>query len=208
MKLLDYENPLMQALTKIGNLIWLNFLTILCCLPVVTAGAALSALHAQALKLVRQEESEMTAGYFHAFRENFRQGTICWLLLLSGYGIVAMDFWLVNRMGMGLLRPLLTVVLCLLVCVTLYVFPIQAKFSNRVFGTIKNALLMSLVQFPKTAVMAGLYLLSVGLTWMWADFLPIWLMFGLSVPTWLSAMLYNRLFLKLEQAEKVEEGQA
>ena len=61
---------------------------------------------------------------------------------------------------------------------------------------------MSLVQLPKTAVMMVLYAIPVGFVWLSEGLLPLWLMFGLSAPAWLSAMLYNKLFLKLEQAAK------
>lgn len=56
MKLFDIEGPLMQGLTKIADLMILNLLTILCCLPIFTIGAALTALHYQVLKMVRHEE--------------------------------------------------------------------------------------------------------------------------------------------------------
>ena len=42
--LFDMENPVMRALSTTADLIVLNLLTILCCLPVVTVGAALFAL--------------------------------------------------------------------------------------------------------------------------------------------------------------------
>lgn len=199
MKLLDYENPLMQILTKMGNLIWLNLLTVACCLPVVTAGAAFAALDTLVLRIVRQKDSAVTGAYFRAFRENFRQGTLVWLILLAGYGLVALDFFLVGKMEIPVIRPLLAVVLGVLVCISLYAFPILARFSNRVSAVIKNALFMSLAQFPKTAVMAVCYAVPAGLVWLLEGLLPLWLLFGLSVPAWISAKLYNRLFLRLEQ---------
>ena len=45
MKLFDHDGPLMRALTYLGNLILLNLVFLLCCLPVVTAGAACAALY-------------------------------------------------------------------------------------------------------------------------------------------------------------------
>ena len=43
------ENPVMRALSTTADLIMLNLLTILCCLPVVTVGAALTALNTAAI---------------------------------------------------------------------------------------------------------------------------------------------------------------
>ena len=201
-KLLDYENPLMQVLNQIGRLILLNFLTVLCSLPVITAGAALTALDSQILRLVRHEESGITEAYFQAFRKNFRQGTSIWLILLACYGLVAVDFCLITKLEIPAIRPLLAAVLAALTGTALYAFPIAARFANPVCTVMRNALLMSLVQLPKTAVMMVLYAIPVGFVWLSEGLLPLWLMFGLSAPAWLSAMLYNKLFLKLEQAAK------
>ena len=56
MKLFDLDSPLTQALNKVADLLWLNVLTMICCIPVVTAGASLTALHYMALKMARNEE--------------------------------------------------------------------------------------------------------------------------------------------------------
>ena len=39
MKLFDLDSSLMQALNKLADLMWLNILTVIFCIPVVTAGA-------------------------------------------------------------------------------------------------------------------------------------------------------------------------
>ena len=60
------ENPVMRALSTTADLIMLNLLTILCCLPVVTVGAALTALNTAAIKIVRGEETAPVKDYFRA----------------------------------------------------------------------------------------------------------------------------------------------
>lgn len=42
---------------KVADLIILNLLCILCCLPIVTIGPSLTALHYVTMKMVRNEES-------------------------------------------------------------------------------------------------------------------------------------------------------
>ncbi len=55
MKLFNLDSPLMRALGKMADLMWLNILTMVCCIPVFTIGASLTALHYMALKIVRDE---------------------------------------------------------------------------------------------------------------------------------------------------------
>ena len=55
-KLFDMDGPLLRGLNKLADLMWLNILTIICCLPVFTAGAAITAAHYVELKIHRNEE--------------------------------------------------------------------------------------------------------------------------------------------------------
>ena len=80
MKFFNLDSPVMQALGKMADLMWLNILTLICCIPVVTAGASLTAMHYMALKIVRNEECYITKGFFKSFKENFKQATLIWLL--------------------------------------------------------------------------------------------------------------------------------
>ena len=87
MKIFDLDSPLMNVLNKMADLMWLNILTLICCIPVITAGAALTSMHYVALKIVRNEESYITRSLFlNPFKTNFRQATLIWLLLMRGSG--------------------------------------------------------------------------------------------------------------------------
>ena len=74
MKIFDLDSPLMNVLNKMADLMWLNILTLICCIPVITAGAALTSMHYVALKIVRNEESYITRSFFKSFKTN---STIC-----------------------------------------------------------------------------------------------------------------------------------
>ena len=79
--LLNLESPLMQMLTRIGDLILLNVLFLICCIPVVTAGASIAALHRMTQEIVYETDSSTVKGFFRAFRANFKQATAVWLVV-------------------------------------------------------------------------------------------------------------------------------
>ena len=81
---------------------------------------------------------------------------------------------------------------------TMYLFPVLAKFDNTIMKTIKNALILSLVQFPKTILMIIVYLIPIIITIYVFQLMPLVFMFGVSVPAWISAKLYNKFFQRLE----------
>ncbi|MCM1058109.1 MAG: DUF624 domain-containing protein [Firmicutes bacterium] len=202
MKLFSLDSPLMQVLNKIADLMWLNVLTLICCLPVVTIGASLTAMNYMTLKMARNEECYITRGFFKSFRENFKQATIIWLIFLLVIVVLGADFIIMSggsETGAGkVLWGVIMAVALLVVAAFLYVFPVLAKFDNTVFRTIKNALMMSLMQFPKTIVMLVAYAAPPVLFFAVPQVMPLCILFGLSAPAWLSAKLYSKFFKKLE----------
>jgi uncharacterized membrane protein YesL len=209
MKFLDIDGPLMQILGKMADLMWLNILTMLCCLPIFTAGASLTALHYMVLKIVRDEEGYITRGFFKAFKENFRQSTIIWCLFLVVAAVLAADYRILTTMDVqvsNVVRILLMVVAMLTVFTFVFVFPVQAKFSNTVKRTIWNAFVISVVQFPKTILMIVLYVLPYVMLYFSYTIFPIVFVFCLSLPAFLSAKLYNKFFLKMEEQILAQEG--
>lgn len=208
MKFLDLDSPLMQVLNKVADLMWLNILTLVCCIPIVTAGASLTAMHYMALKIVRNEECYITRGFFKSFKENFKQGTAIWLLLLLVVLILAGDFYIMKNSGLEfnkVIQIVITAVCLLVVFTTMFVFPVLAKFENTVFRTIKNAFIMSILQFPKTILMIIGYCIPIVLIAVSYRTVPIVFLFGMSAPAYLSALLYNKFFKKLE--DQITEAQ-
>ncbi len=98
MKIFDLDSPLMNVLNKMADLMWLNILTLICCIPVITAGAALTSMHYVALKIVREELYYKKL--FKSFKTNFRQATLIWLLLMLVAAILGGDYYIITKSGM------------------------------------------------------------------------------------------------------------
>ncbi|MCI8693695.1 MAG: DUF624 domain-containing protein [Lachnospiraceae bacterium] len=201
MKLFNLDSPLMQALNKMADLMWLNILTMICCIPIITIGPAMTAMHYMALKMARDEECYITRDYFKSFKLNFRQGTLIWLLMLFILAVLAGDFYIMNYSGLEFgtpLRIILIVISFLVLFVMTFVFPVLAKFDNTVLRTIKNAFFIAVLQFPKTILMMILAVAPAGLFLFFPQITPIIFLFGLAAPAWVSAKLYSGFFKKLE----------
>lgn len=209
MKFFSLDSPLMQALNKMADLMWLNVLTVLCCIPVVTVGASLTAMHYMLLKIVRNEETYITKGFFKSFKDNFRQATVIWLIQLVVTILLAGDFYIMYKSETQfhvVFQALLMVVVVITVFTATFVYPVLAKFDNSIFRTIKNAFYMSILQLPKTIAMIILSILPLVLVVIAPSIIPIVLMFGVSIPAFLFAKMYNKFFMKLE--DKVNERNA
>ena len=201
MKIFDLDSPLMNVLNKMADLMWLNILTLICCIPVITAGAALTSMHYVALKIVRNEESYITRSFFKSFKTNFRQATLIWLLLMLVAAILGGDYYIITKSGMQFSQVLVVLIMAagvLVICTSLYVFPVLAKFDNTIMGTIRTAFIMSIFQLPQTVVMFVMAFFPLIIYLVSLRLIPIIFLFGFSLPAYASAMLYNKFFQKLE----------
>lgn len=203
----DMDNPVMRTLSLAADLIVLNLLAALCSLPLITAGAALTALFSQCILLVRGEESSVTRGFFRAFRANFKTATQLWLLFLAAGLLLWLDA-LAAAATLPVLRVGVAALSLLLLAVLLFTFGLLARYENTVRGTLKNALSLSVAFFPRTL---GMLLFTVGLwlvcVWFFRIGTPILLMFGLSLPVYFSSLLLNGVFARLEAQHSEKEAE-
>lgn len=152
MKFLSYESPFSQLLLKLCYSCCLNLIWFVCCIPIVTIGASTTALYYASLKIVRDEERSLVRMFFHSFRENFRQATGLWLILLAAGLLLAGDGYIVYHLrasSTGAIAVLWTLTLALLIAaaviytiVLLFVFPLVASVSNTSWAMLKNSFLI------------------------------------------------------------------
>jgi len=201
MKFMNLDSPVMRFLGRMGDLMLLNIITTICCLPIITVGAALTALHYESLKLVRGEEGYLFKDYFHSFKQNFKQATIIWLIMLALILIFVGDYYIVVNSGISFPQGMNTTLIAIAIVlfwVSQYIFPVLSHFDNTVFKTIKNGAFMSLMAAPKSLCMAIMAIAPIVGLYASARIIPIVLLFGISLPAYLSAMLYNGTFKKFE----------
>lgn len=210
MKIFNPDSPLMNVLGKMADLMWLNILTMIFCIPIVTAGASFTAMHYMALKIVRDEECYITRGFWKSFKENLKQGTQIWLLLLLVAGVFVGDYLIITKTEMemnNVFKTIIIIAVLFVIFTATFVFPVLAKFDNTTLRTIRNAFVMSVLQFPKTFVMIIVYLLPPVLCYFSMSLFPFVFLFGLSVPAFVAALLYNKFFQKLEDQIAEENAQ-
>ena len=58
-RLFNMDNKFFTVMGRVADLIMLNVVFLICCLPIVTIGASLTALHYVTLKMARNEESSI-----------------------------------------------------------------------------------------------------------------------------------------------------
>lgn len=154
------DSKFMQVLSRLTDIILLNMVFLLTCLPIFTIGAANTALYTVCFRMDTDREEGLFRTYFRAFRDNFRQGTVLWLILLL-FGSAACVNTLLFLSQSGILRyafALFIILFVLVIMVFSYTFPLLSQFSNTVKDTLKNAILLSIAYLPRSILMAAINL--------------------------------------------------
>lgn len=143
-------------MSRITDLMLLNILYLITCIPIFTIGAATTALYTICFRMGTDRETGIVKPFFRAFRDNFSQSTVLWLILLVIGGIIAVDLFVCYH-AEGFLHVLFYVFMLmalLLIFLCSYTFPLVSQFYNSNKGTLRNALFFSICYLPKTVVIA------------------------------------------------------
>ena len=202
-KFFNLDSPFVQFMNRVADLMWLNILFLLCCIPVVTVGASVTAMYYVTLKMVRNEESYITKLFFKSFKQNFLQATVIWIIFITAGFLLFVDYRILSgQMGLNIdngtvrtvMQVLLIAVFIFYVFTITFVFPLLSKFDNTIKNTIKNAFIMSIRHFPATLGSIALLIIVFLLIY----YIPIMSMFAFillfSVSAYVSSLMFVRVF--------------
>ena len=212
MNFFSMDNAFFRVVGKMVDLIWLNFLTVICCVPIVTAGASLTAMYYVELKMVNNEEGGITKDFFKAFKGNLKNATCIWAVVLVVLSFYSYELFILKQGVMDGYGNLLTITLVgisvimlfvyLMLC---YIFPLLARYDNTIKLTLKNAVLLLFGFFPRSVCMGIIYLFPIALMFLSDYFIFFWLFWGLSFPGYCCSQLMTGIFEKAEEASVQEE---
>lgn len=212
----NYDGPLFTTLNKITDLVWLNILWLICCLPLFTIGASTTALFYVTTHMVNDEGAGVTKTFFREFKRNFKQGTALWLILVLIGAVLFTDLYIIVY-ELKLPQPFDTVFVCfnylllfVYILTVIYVFPLQCKFENKVKHTLKNALILGIGHLPQSIVIGFMYVAMGFLGYLMPEIsLPVISLIGMSGVSLAASYMFNSIFKKhitaKEGAEETEE---
>ena len=204
------DNPFFQFLSRVGDLILVNALFLLCCIPIVTIGAAQAALHKVTQDYVLDNDAGVWKPFFQAFRANFRQATIVWLMeLVAVVGLVC-DLLLIMTYCTGtfatVMYTLLAVLAVLVTCVFAYMIPLLVRYENTLRQHLSNAVVLAVIKLPKTIGMVFLNLLPLLIALLslnvFMQTLIFWIVIGFGFVAFVESSILKSVFGELEQGNE------
>ncbi len=216
----NLDSPFVSFMNRVADLMILNIIYILVCIPVITIGPATTALYYVTLKMARNEESYIIRSFFRSFKLNFVQGLVMWIFDLVFAGIMVLDFMVMNGKiaGVGnadstifsVIRVVLMVLSIFALFTVTFSFPVLAKFDNTIKNTYRNSFLMSCRHFPTTLLIILIWSVVIFTGYYFPQLLivHILILFSLAAfaPSFLLVKIFDR-YIPSEEDSEEESGE-
>lgn len=211
-ELFNMDNPFFRALGKLADLMILNITFIIFSIPIFTIGASITGMYYVTLKMAENEEGYIFRGFWKSFKQNFKQATAIWLMVLAVGIVLFLDLQIIkNAAGTGftVMRIMIIAISIIYMMIVLYVFPVLSRFYNTIKGTLKNSLLIAIANFPYTILMLVITIAPVFITLingytLWYGLL-VWLLAGFSGITFANSFFMKKVLAKYIPKEDAEE---
>lgn len=216
MKLFNPDSPLMSFLTRLADLVILNLLWLVCCVPVVTIGASTTAMYHVLRHLQDGGVTSITRDFFQSFKSDFKQATLVYLVLLIPTVAVVMNAWILSGQSSDVVpvyvRAVWMVSVLLLTFVVSFVYPVMAYFEDTVWKTLRTAAVLAVARLPRTILISILNLLPIIVMFVsFAFFLQssiFWLLIGGSLTGYLNMLILKPVFKKLIPESDADASEA
>lgn len=202
MGIFNVNGGIMRTLSKVIDIICLSILFVICCIPVFTIGTAYTALYYTVQKVIKNDRGYIFKEYVSAFKNNFKQTTPVWLLVmlltaLLGVDIYIMNIWAQNGSKLGMLSVIFLVLGTFLLAWEMYLFAYMARFENTRKQSMKNAVLLTILHLPWTLVQIVMAIAA----WLLVYIIPVSLFFVPGVFALLESLILEKIFWKYMSEE-------
>lgn len=169
----DYDGKLMSFLNKTGEIILVNIVFLLCCIPVVTIGSALTSFYYATMKSIRRERGGPVKEFFHSMKRTLGRGILLTIGILLWLALLSWSRWMTRAGAEGTVtfsEVLYDAAIVVSGCILIYLFPVFSRFEMRVTKMLQLSFVMSIRFFPVTVIVAAG---SVLIGWLLVFKLPI-----------------------------------
>lgn len=211
--LLDPESKLISTLNIVADFVFVNILFLICCIPIVTIGAARAAMCTVAAAWA-EKESCGGGTFLRAFRDNFKVSLGPWLIMLGAGLFLALDAWflfLYEIPGEIVWHVIVFLLSAVYLLILPQLFHVLARYTCTGITCLKNAALIALGNMVPSAVCAFVgavpFLFMYYFTGLFLDLLLLWGLGYFSLAAYWEAGLMKKTYKRLS-AQLTEEPES
>ena len=201
----DTDNFLMRFCEKVLDIVTVNLLFVVSCLPIVTIGVAKISLYQTIFEVKRSRRIPVFKIYIRAFKQNLKLGFQLGLLELGIFLISVVDlslFWSKTGVVFQLIKAICLGILIFLTLVMLASYPIAARYELTWKEVLQKGLLLVSFNFVWFFLMLAIILLIIMLLYLSGFTLVLggsaFLLFGFGFLAFCQAGLMEKLFAKYQ----------
>ena len=196
--MLQKEGKFVKVLNRIADLVGLNLLAILFCIPIITIGASITAVYGCIFRIQEKREGYLTKDFWKLFKECFRSSTIIYLVGVAVVAMLYLDYQIfATDSRLDILQVLVVAGGILVAEIFTYAFPMESYFENSLKATVKNALLLGISNIPYTLLMLGINVFPFFLVARIPVTFGIWFLIGISGVAWINSFFLKKIFSKV-----------
>lgn len=157
------DSKLYKFMSRLTDVVKLNFMWIVCSLPIVTLGASTIAASAVSLRIAEGQEGYVGRDFLKAFKENLRQGIPMTFITLLCIWVVWLDFQIYGAVeeNAAVFLAIGIVAAYIFGFSLLYVYPLLARYENTVVNSLKNSFRISMKYFFRSLLLVVIVALEV-----------------------------------------------
>ena len=201
----DTDNFLMRFCEKVLDIVTVNLLFVVSCLPIVTIGVAKISLYQTIFEVKSSRRVPVFKTYMRAFKQNLKLGFQLGLLELGIFLISVVDlslFWGQTGLGFQLIKAICLGILIFLTLVMLASYPIAARYDLTWKEVLQKGLLLVSFNFMWFFLMLAIILLIMMILYLSGFTLVLggsaFLLFGFGLLAFCQAGLMEKLFAKYQ----------
>lgn len=201
----DTDSFLMRFCEKVLDIVTVNLLFVVSCLPIVTIGVAKISLYQTIFEVKSSRRVPVFKTYIRAFKQNLKLGLQLGLLELGIFLISVVDlslFWGQTGLGFQLIKAICLGILIFLTLVMLASYPIAARYDLTWKEVLQKGLLLVSFNFVWFFLMLAIILLIIMLLYLSGFTLVLggsaFLLFGFGLLAFCQAGLMEKLFAKYQ----------
>lgn len=160
-RIFGLDNKLMRTSARIFDLMLLNFLFVLSCLPIITIGPAIIALYRMVAELGQGKVDSLSKDYYYQLKENFKQGLFLGILgsFVFSALLINLKIFMAIELPIGIMLQMLCYGIGFIsLIIGLYSFQISGKYETTIPQLLKNAFYLSFLNFSKTLLLVAIIL--------------------------------------------------
>ena len=201
MKFFDYNSGFMRSALLLSRLTILNLIWLICCIPIITAGASTAAQY-YCIRRLMDGDTAVFRNFRTGIKLYWKKASVIWLILSALTAAFCLAYYILTDAavpGKSILVSVAALAFLTLVLTMLWVYPVMVSFKGNLREILFNAFIFTFMYAPITLIAAAFY---AGAGFLLVRYLlarGLVILFGQSLVAYANMNLFGKVFLKYQK---------